>query len=104
MNKELMAQIYKQYDIFLAACMSNEEGSTAIIDESLDNIKKIYNEEDFTNGLEVIKKTFEDSVVNTDDLRLKLAAEEKKNVEAYTAFMDDLKKFVTIYIKTTKIT
>ena len=120
MNKELMGQVYKQLDIFLQACMSNDDGAAMIIDESLSNIKKLFDDKTLNEGLEEFKKEFETSLIDIENnlvhdvkthvdslkgdiLREYINQADTDAITAYDTFMDKVKTFIILYIKTVKV-
>lgn len=116
MKKELMGLVYKQLDIFLDACMAKDERAELVLDESLTNIKKLFDDKELDKGLDDFKTEFENNltsiekitldhirtaeeITTLDDVRQYIAKADTDAIGAYTKFIDDIKTYIILYIK-----
>ena len=115
-----MPEVYKQYSIFLEACMGNDERAEFIKDESLNNIKNIFDDKKLNEALDDYKKEFDTALNDIDialvkavkaaeaatgsDIRQAIAEADRQAYEAYTTFLDNIKTFISLYIKAVKVT
>ena len=104
MEKMLMGEVTKQIGIFLDACITNDERSDFVKDESLNNLKKLFNDPKFNSALDSLKNDFNKKLIDTTELLQQYQEAERNNIEAYTEFIDLIKTLIISYLKNLRLT
>jgi len=102
MKKELMTEAYKQISIFLEACMTPNERAEFLQDESLTNLRILFDDKTFNKELDDYKKDFEKKLIDITEITQQYQEAEKTNLAAYQEFIQNIKEYIVLYYKTVK--